>query len=299
LLKKYSDLLLVLVALSWGSTFILVKKAIMDLPAFSFLFVRFFLAFLLMYILFYKKITLNKNTLKAAFILGAFNFIAYALQTISLYYLPSNIVAILTGLFVIFTPIIAFFIFEKSISIYAAIGALMAFVGIYFLNIRDNFIFSPAIILVILCAFFYALHINFTDIFSKKYNIYTLVTFQFLAVALFSLIFIPFEDLSNVKISGVVVLAIVITVIFATVFAFFIQTFAQQYTSATKTAIIFALEPLSATIIGVFFGESLNLKQIIGAILVILSMIITEIGDEITKRGRDFLKWLRNNNINS
>jgi len=296
-LHKYSDLLLVLVALSWGSTFILVKNAIADLPAFSFLFIRFFFAFLIMYVLFFKKITLNFLSIKAAFILGAFNFIAYALQTISLYFLPSNIVAILTGLFVIFTPIIAYFIFKKPISIYTAIGALMAFVGIYFLNMKDNFVFNFAVVLVILCAFFYALHINFTDIFSKKYNIYTLVTFQFLAVAIFSAIFIPFEDLENIKFSFNVIIALIVTILFATIFAFFVQTFAQQYTSSTKTAIIFALEPLSATIIGVFFGESLNIKQIFGAILVILSMIITEIGEKIAKKGRNFLKWLRNNSI--
>jgi len=275
-LRKYADFLLVLVALSWGSTFILVKKAIEDLPAFSFLFVRFFLAFLLMYVLFHKKIEIDKKILKASLILGFLNFSAYALQTVSLYYLPSNIVAFLTGLFVIFTPVSAYLFFKKEIPKKVIIAAILAFLGIYFLT-QAKFAFSIYVFLVILCAFFYALHINFTDIFSKKYNIFSLVTFQFLFVAIFSLFLIPFEDLHNIKISFTVVFAIIITVVFATVFAFFVQTFAQQFTTPTKTAIIFALEPVSAAFLGAFFGESLNIKQIIGGILVVISMIIAEI----------------------
>jgi len=275
LIKKYADFLLVLVALSWGSTFILVKKAIEDLPAFSFLFVRFFLAFILMYVIFRKKIEINKNILIASLILGFFNFSAYALQTVSLYYLPSNIVAFLTGLFVIFTPITAALLFKKKIEKKVIFAAFLAFLGIYFLT-QAKFTFSYAVILVIICAFFYALHINFTDIFSKKYNVYSLVTFQFFFIAIFSLVFIPFEN-KNFHISATVILAIFVTVVFATVFAFFIQTYAQQFTTPTKTAIIFALEPVSAAFLGAAFGESLNLKQIFGGILVIISMILAEI----------------------
>ena len=276
MLKKYADFLLVLVALSWGSTFILVKKAIEDLPAFSFLSVRFFLAFLLMYILFRNRLVIDRKTLFASFVLGLLNFSAYALQTVSLYYLPSNIVAFLTGLFVIFTPISAFLFFKKKISKKVIFASLLAFLGIYFLS-QAKLNFSYYAVLVIICAFLYALHINFTDIYSKKYNIFSLVTFQFFFVAVFSLLFVPLEDLHNITISFNVIFAIIVTVVFATVFAFYIQTFAQQFTTPSKTAIIFALEPVSAAFLGAFFGENLNLKQIIGGILVVISMIIAEI----------------------
>jgi drug/metabolite transporter (DMT)-like permease len=281
--KKNADFLLLIVAIGWGSTFILVKKAIADLPAFSFLFIRFFLSFLVMYMLFYKKIAIDKQSIIAAFVLGFFNFVAYAFQTIGLYYLPSNIVAFLTGLFVVFTPIIAFFIFKKSISLYAIIGVILSFTGIYFLT-SGKIAFSLPIILVIICAISYAFHVNFTDIYSKKYNIFTLVTFQFLAVALFSLIFIPFENRSNIHFSFTVILAIIITVLVATVFAFFVQTFAQKFTTPTRTAVIFAMEPVTASIFGYLYGENLSIKQIIGGLLVILAIIITEAGKDIIKQ---------------
>jgi len=283
--KKNADFLLLIVAIGWGSTFILVKKAIADLPAFSFLFIRFFLSFLFMYLFFYKKIVIDRKSIIAAFVLGFFNFLAYALQTIGLYYLPSNIVAFLTGLFVVLTPIIAFFIFKKSISIYAIIGVVLSFTGIYFLT-AGEIAFSLPIILVIICAVSYAFHVNFTDIYSKKYNIFTLVTFQFLAVSLFSLFFIPFENTSNIHFSFTVIFAIIITVLIATVFAFFVQTFAQKFTTPTKTAVIFAMEPVTASIFGYLYGENLTIKQLIGGLLVILAIIITEAGKNIIKQIR-------------
>jgi drug/metabolite transporter (DMT)-like permease len=70
---------------------------------------------------------------------------------------------------------------------------------------------------------------------------------------------------------------------FATVFAFFVQTYAQKYTTPTKTAIIFALEPVTAAFFGVIYGEKLTLLQIIGGILVIIATIISEVGDKFIK----------------
>jgi drug/metabolite transporter (DMT)-like permease len=280
--QKYSDILLILTAFIWGSTFILMKKAIEDLPTFSFLFTRFFLAFLLILLIFYKKISFQKEDIIAAAILGSINFVAYATQTYSLNYVPSNIVAFITALFVVFTPLFSYIFFKRKIKIYSIIGVLIAVIGLYLLTLSGKLIFNFYEIYALLCAMFFALHVSVTDIFSKKYNIYTLVTFQFLIVAILSLLFVPFEP-HNIKITPIVILALFITSFFATVFAFFVQTYAQKYTTPTKTAIIFALEPVTAAFFGVIYGEKLTLLQIIGGILVIIATIISEVGDKFIK----------------
>ena len=277
MLKKYADFLLVLVAISWGSTFILVQNAIKDIPAFTFLFLRFSLAFLLMLIIFYKNMDFSKATLKAAVILGIFNFGGYGFQTVALYFSSSSIVAFLTGLFVIFTPLFSFLIFKKNIKKNALLGSIFAIIGLYLLTLSDSLNIGKGELLAIICALFYALHVTFTDIFSKKYNIFSLVTFQFLTVSILSLLFIPFENIHQIHFSFQAIIAVFITSVIATVFAFFIQTFAQQYTTPTKTAIIFALEPVTAAFLGVLNGETLTFKQILGGVLVILAMIIAEI----------------------
>jgi drug/metabolite transporter (DMT)-like permease len=270
--------LLLIVAIFWGVTFKLVQNAIADMPVFIFLFWRFFLSFLLMFILFYKKISFDKESLKAALLLGIFNFLVFSFQTFGLLYAPSSVVAFITGLYVILTPIVAFFIFKKRISPYAIIGVILAFLGIYLLTGANIGSFGKGELYTFIATVFVALHINYTDIFSKKYNLYTLVTFQFLAVALLSLIFIPFEK-GSVTFSKDVIIALTVTVLFATVFAYFIQTYAQKFTTSTKTAIIFAMEPVSAAIFAYFYGETLSLIQITGAVLVILAMLISELGD--------------------
>jgi len=277
-LINFADFLLLIVAIFWGVTFKLVQNAIADMPVFIFLFWRFFLSFLLMFILFYKKISFDKESLKAALLLGIFNFLVFSFQTFGLLYAPSSVVAFITGLYVILTPIVAFFIFKKRISPYAIIGVILAFLGIYLLTGANIGSFGKGALYTFIATVFVALHINYTDIFSKKYNLYTLVTFQFLAVALLSLIFIPFEK-GSVTFSKDVIIALTVTVLFATVFAYFIQTYAQKFTTSTKTAIIFAMEPVSAAIFAYFYGETLSLIQITGAVLVILAMLIAELGD--------------------
>ena len=59
------------------------------------------------------------------------------------------------------------------------------------------------------------------------------------------------------------------------------QTWAQKYTSAAKTAVIFTLEPVSAGIIGYFFGEHLNSLQIFGAVLIIIGILISEVAENL------------------
>jgi len=91
-----------------------------------------------------------------------------------------------------------------------------------------------------------------------------------------SLLFTPFEK-GGIVFSNNVIIALIVTVLLATIFAYFVQTYAQKFTTPTKTAIIFAMEPVSAAIFGYFYGETLSGYQIIGAILVILAMLIAEI----------------------
>ncbi|GAB6074637.1 DMT family transporter [Nautilia lithotrophica] len=280
---NFADFLLLLVAIFWGVTFKLVQNAIADIPVFMFLFLRFFGAFLLMFIIFYKKISFDKDSLKAAFILGIFNFLVFSFQTFGLLYSPSSIVAFITGLYVILTPIVAFFIFKKHISVFAIIGVILAFLGIYLLTGADIGGFGKGEILTLISTVFVAFHINYTDIYSKKYNLYTLVTFQFFAVGILSLLFVPFEK-GHTTFSTDVLIALIVTILFATIFAYFIQTYAQKFTTPTKTAIIFAMEPVSAAIFGYFYGEHLSIIQILGAVLVIIAMLIAEIGDLLFKK---------------
>ena len=134
--------------------------------------------------------------------------------------------------------------------------------------------------LTLICAFLFALHIIFTGKFSKEVNVYLLVLFQLTTVAVLSLIFSLTLDTTTFDLTYDYTFfkAVIVTAVFATVYAFLIQTYMQQFTTATKTAIIFTMEPVSAAVYGyIAGGEVLTTIQVLGAIFIILATLVAEL----------------------
>ena len=276
-----ADLLLLSVAIAWGVTFLMVQDAISTTPVYSFLFFRFALASLLMFFIAYKYLNfINKKTVIYGVILGVFLFSAFATQTFGLAYTQSSIVAFITGLNVICVPFLAYFIFKEKIRKNVLLGSFVAVFGLYLLTMSGTLTFEKGEFLTLICAFLFALQIIFTGKFSKEVNVFLLVLFQLITVAVLSLIFsLSLEEKTfDISYNYAFFKAVIITAVFATVYAFLIQTYMQQFTTATKTAIIFAMEPVSAAIFAyITVNELLSYTQIFGAILIVFATIIAEL----------------------
>lgn len=281
LLEFRADFLLLTVAIAWGVTFLMVQDAIETVPVYAFLFWRFGIATVLMAVIAYKYFNeLNIQTITYGIILGIFLFSGFATQTFGLAYTKSSIIAFLTGLNVIIVPFIAYVVFKQHVRKMVFIGSLLAVVGLYMLTMSGKMSIGLGETLGLICAAFFALQIVFTDRYSKKVNVFMLVLFQFITVTLLSLIFsLSMDNVTfNLDFDYIFLKAVIITSIFATVYAFLIQTYMQQFTTPTKTAIIFAMEPVSAGIFGYFVGnEILTSIQIYGAILIIFAVVLAEI----------------------
>lgn len=281
LLELRADFLLLTVAIAWGVTFLMVQDAIKTVPVFSFLFYRFLIATILMGLISYRFFKeFNKQTLIYGIILGFFLFSGFATQTFGLAYTKSSIVAFLTGLNVIIVPFIAFVIFKQHVRRMVFISSILAANGLYLLTMSGDLSLGFGEFLGLACALFFALQIAFTDIYSKKVNVFLLVLFQFLTVTVLSLLFsLGVEDVTfNIDFNYTFLKAVIITSIFATVYAFLIQTYMQQFTTPTKTAIIFTMEPVSAGVFGYFIGnEILTSTQIWGAIIILCAILLAEI----------------------
>ncbi len=281
-----ADFLLLLAALAWGGTFFIVQDAVKEVPIYSFLFWRFGLSAVIMAILSYKALlSINAESLRAGIVLGVFMFLGFAFQTFGLAFTYSSTVAFITGLNVIIVPFILFVAFKKRISLFSVIGALLSALGLYLLTFNGDIGFKKGEMLSLVCAFMFALHIVFTDLYSKKFDIKSLVCVQFVTVAALSLIFSVLSDEDAVPtFSPVFVKALIITVIFATIFAFWVQTSMQRFTTPVKTAVIFTLEPVSAGVFGYYFkGEELGAKEILGAFLILFAMLTVEIGSYLRR----------------
>ena len=276
-----ADLLLLSVAIAWGVTFLMVQEAINSTPVYSFLFFRFGLATVLMFFIAYKYLKeINKKTVFTGILLGIFLFSAFATQTFGLAYTKSSIVAFITGLNVICVPFLAYFIFKDHVRKNVFIASLIAVLGLYLLTMSGELTLGLGEFLTLICAFLFALHIIFTGKYSKEVNVYLLVLFQLSTVTILSLIFSLSLDSTTFDLNYDYTFfkAVIVTAVFATVYAFLIQTYMQQFTTATKTAVIFTMEPVSAAIYGYVAGaEVLTSIQITGAVLIIVATLVAEL----------------------
>lgn len=276
-----ADLLLLTVAIAWGVTFLMVQEAIDSTPVYSFLFFRFALASLLMFVIAYKFLKeTNLQTVLYGVILGIFLFSAFATQTFGLSYTKSSIVAFITGLNVICVPFLAYFIFKDKVKRNVIIASFVAVFGLYLLTMSGKLTLGTGEFLTLICAVLFAFHIIFTGKFSKEVNVFVLVLVQLVTVAVLSLCFsLALDDKTfAIEYNYAFYKAVIVTALFATVYAFLIQTYMQQFTTATKTAIIFTMEPVSASIYGFLVGgEILTSTQVFGASLIIVATLIAEL----------------------
>lgn len=293
---RFWEFALVLVAVSWGGTFIPVQMSMAHIDVFSFLFWRFTLAAFFMWLFSLKfGIKFDKKSVIYGWILGLMLLCDFACQTYALNFTLSSSVAFVLGLNIVIVPFLLFVFLKKKISIFAVIGAITAFLGLYFLSGTGGLTLGFGESLTIISAFMYALHIVFTGVYVSKTNIYALVVMQFVCVSVCSFFLAIFSNhqiypnqitiLNNLIFSPapIVAFSLIITALVATVFAFFVQTLAQRHVAPVKTVLIFALEPVSAGIIGYFFGENLSNLQIFGAILILTGILTSELGDFVMK----------------
>jgi len=276
--SRWADLLLLLVTLVWGSTFVIVKWAIADLPPFPFLAIRFALAFIsLSPFLWFQKRHLSKKSLLVGVALGIFLFSGYAWQTVGLQYTTASNAGFITGLSVVFVPALVTITTFKLPRPSLLLGILSALVGLALLSLGDRFQLNKGDLMVLVCALSFALQIFLVGRYAPQTNAIVLTSVQILTVSVLSGIFSLLIPQPPMHFSPTVWLALLVTAIPATSLAFFVQSKMQQFTTPTHTALIFSMEPVFSAISAFFLaGEVLTLKGLIGAGLVLGGMLIAE-----------------------
>ncbi len=276
--SQWADFLLLLVTLVWGSTFVIVKWAIEDLPPFPFLAIRFALAFIsLLPFLWFQKAHISKGTLLKGAALGVFLFSGYAWQTVGLQYTTASNAGFITGLSVVFVPALVIVTTRRLPSPGLLLGILCALVGLSFLSLGDRFQLNKGDLMILACAISFALHIFLVGRYAPQTNATVLASVQIFTVSILSYFFSFLLPQPSLYFSSTAWIALLVTAVPATSLAFFAQTKMQQFTTPTHTALIFSMEPVFAAISAFFFaGEILTTKGLIGAGLVLAGMLIAE-----------------------
>jgi len=276
--SQWADFSLLLVTLVWGSTFVIVKWAIVDLPPLPFLAIRFALAFIsLLPFIWFQKAHISKGTLVKGVALGIVLFSGYAWQTLGLQYTSASNAGFITGLSVVFVPALVTLTTRKLPGPSLLLGILSALVGLALLSLGDHFECNKGDLMVLICALSFALHIFLVGRYAPQTNATVLAGAQIFTVSVLSGIFSLLLPQPTLHFSSNVWLALLVTAVPATSLAFFVQTKMQQFTTPTHTALIFTMEPVFAGITAFFFsGEILTPRGLLGAGLVLGGMLIAE-----------------------
>jgi drug/metabolite transporter (DMT)-like permease len=282
------ELALVGVAAVWGFTFPVVKDAVEVVPPFQFLAIRFGIAAALMTIVFGRDLRgFGLKPLLASAFAGVALFAGYAFQTVGLQHTQASNAGFITGLFVVFTPILTALVLRRLPARGAVIGVVLATTGLGLLSVTDSgFRFGSGEWLVLLCAVSFAVHIVILGRFAPDLPTGAMTTVQMWVTATLSA-WMSLSVETPVAVAGRDVwLAIVLTAVYASAIAFFIQTRAQRYLSPTRTALILVSEPAFAGLFGfVLLGETLTVAGWSGAALILAGMLAAELAPTRVEEG--------------
>jgi drug/metabolite transporter (DMT)-like permease len=280
-----ADLALALVALVWGATFVVVKEALSGISIVYFLAVRFSIAAACLFLIFLPPLLRAGRTavlrgLRGGTAAGAFLWLGYMLQTFGLKYTTAGKSGFLTGLYIVLAPLASALIYRRWPQLREVIGIAIAGTGMILMTlpaVGSGFYINRGDLLTIGCAVAYAFHLLVLGYFSQRELFQAVALGQILCAALLSTVSLFIEP-PRVHWTPNVIFAILLTSVFATALAFALQTWGQKFTTATRTALIFALEPVFALATAVLVGhEPLTASAIVGGALILTGILGVEL----------------------
>ena len=268
------------VSAAWGMAFVVMKDAIERQSVNNFLFTRFSLAVIVMVALKPQVLMkLDRDLIIRAGSAGIFLGLGYIFQTLGLARTGAAITGFVTGLYVVFTPLLAYFFLKERLTKLIWACVFLATIGLGLLSIRG---FSVGIgeMLVLASAFFFAAHIIALGKWSSGRDVYAMTIVQLAMCALLSgLASIP-EGYSAPPDYGVWAV-VVFTAVICTAVAFVVQTWSQAHMTTTKVAVILTMEVVFAALFAIIFGgERLTLQATLGGLMVLTAMFMIVLKEE-------------------
>jgi drug/metabolite transporter (DMT)-like permease len=268
------------VSAAWGMAFVVMKDAIERQSVNNFLFTRFSLAVIVMIALKPSVIRqFDRDLILRAGSAGIFLGLGYIFQTLGLARTGAAITGFVTGLYVVFTPLLAYFFLKERLTKLIWSCVFIATVGLGLLSIRG---FSVGIgeMLVLASAFFFAAHIIALGKWSSGRDVYAMTIVQLAMCALLSALASIPEGYSAPPDYGVWAV-VVFTAVVCTAVAFVVQTWSQAHMTTTKVAVILTMEVVFAALFAIIFGgERLTLQATLGGLMVLTAMFMIVLKEE-------------------
>ena len=282
-------LLIIAATIIWGSSFVIVKDVTNSMPPAWILVVRFTAAAIIMAVAFlkYRELYFERSHVGFGLLFGLAMFLAYYTQTIGINDTTPGKNAFLTGTYCVIVPFLAWVLVRRRPNRYNIVAAVLCIVGIGFISLDGSLTMRFGDAMTLVCAVFYALHIILVSQFAQGRNIYVLTMWQFVGVAICSLIvgglFEPMPDWAAVPMDCWISLAYL--AVACTMVALLFQNIGQAHLPPASAALLLSLEAVFGVAFSVALGaETLTLRIVFGFALVFVAIIVSEVLPERAKR---------------
>ena len=285
LVKRYiAESGLLLIGILWGMGFVTVKIGLnAGMNTFYLMWLRFLGSFVLLSILFRKKIKkVSKDDLKAGVILGIIQYFGYVFQTYGAAYTTVGKNAFFTAINVIIVPYIFWILNKKRPDIFSFSASIICMIGVGIMSLDGNLSFThlnKGDVMTIISAFFFALQVAYTGYFGRKVHPMNLVLLQMLVGGLlFAGTQFATSGLREViPLHGETLMAIIYAVVFSTAIPMLLQIYCQRLTTATRASILMSTESMFAPIFAfLVLGEMMTLRVALGAVFILFSVVVSE-----------------------
>lgn len=275
--EKSASVLLAAVIIARATSYYFIKIGMEGLDVFNLLAVRFFVAVLLLALLFHKRLyPMTKSTLLHGTILGVVFFAVMAFEFMALKTSPSSTVSFLENTSIILVPLLVALITRTLPKKSAIFGAVITIIGVGFLTYTPGRIaLTRGEIFALIAALNYATVIILTARFAATDDPFQLGFLQVLWIFILSslatfLTETPRWPENHVEWTVILMLAVV-----CTGFGFTLQPVAQRHTTPERAGMFCALNPMCATIMGVtLLGETLSLYKIAGILCIVTGLTV-------------------------
>lgn len=274
---------LVVNTIIWGATFVLVKNALAGVSPLLFLVLRFSLATVALLLLFRRCWSTPRGktgpALRAGLLAGVFLFGGYAFQTFGLRLTTAPKSAFITGLSIAMVPLLSSAVYRIKPRFFELMGATLAIAGLGLMTLeRAEWGVNPGDGLTVICAVLFAAHIVTVGHYAGRTSFESLSFGQVATAAVLAIGSLWWVETPVIQWNSGVLIAVGVTGLLATALAFTVQAWAQQYTTATRTALIFALEPVFAWATSFLLtGETLSRRATAGAGLILAGILLVEL----------------------
>ena len=283
-----SNFMLIVAAAIWGGNFVFQKIVATDIDPFFFMAARSLLGSLTLLAMIFcvggsKDIrSLTKpafvKLLKISALCGFINVSGSVMVQIGLIFTNASKAGFLNAIYIIFVPVLGFFVFKKKSNRFMWLGILLAGIGLYNLCLDETLSINPGDVIILASTLCFSLHIQLISKYVHQVNGMQLACLEFFCAFLYcALVSLIFEH-PSVAVLQHCMPSILFAGVLGIGICYALQVTAQRHTDPTVAALLMSLESVFGALGGILFlGETFTLREAFGVCMIIIAIVIAQL----------------------